>query len=565
MTGKLNNFIKKAFAIPYGTYPLRSKWKRAISVNYFLGAVIFSLSFICGVELILKQWMHVLLELITISYFVNAFILNRNGNFFVASNLAILGVNFTLFFFDSYLGGKAGVNFYYYPLFLSIPFIIGMDNKKSIAFHLLFTFTSWAILELSNHSLLLDNHLSISQIRIIYLSNMGMTLFTTGMYLYYMFMYVEEDIFSKERKKLKAVVDSNKQLIMLIDEKWRVEIVNESFEKHIFNLYQMDIKINTPFLQYFGLHNREMLSQYLKRAFVGEYIIEDRHISILGKFYWFNFSFAPILDEHSKIKSVVFCALDISKAKTTEKVLEDKNKTLIKLNSQLDQLVYRTTHDLKAPLSSVSGILNLMEVEKDEDMLKKYHLLIKKSLERLDNSISTIINYSKNNKEQLNIDSIDFELFINELVDSVKYSENARDIDFQFHVYQKNEFKNDKERLNAILGNLVSNAIRYRNSFINKASFVKIEIVVFEERALISVIDNGVGIAEEHKGKVFDMFYRASEKSGTGLGLFIVKEVVHLIGGEISLETERGVGTTFKVEIPNFGIKKRINELVTII
>jgi len=378
-------------------------------------------------------------------------------------------------------------------------------------------------------------------------------------------MYVEEDIFSKERKKLKAVVDSNKQLIMLIDEKWRVEIVNESFEKHIFNLYQMDIKINTPFLQYFGLHNREMLSQYLKRAFVGEYIIEDRHISILGKFYWFNFSFAPILDEHSKIKSVVFCALDISKAKTTEKVLEDKNKTLIKLNSQLDQLVYRTTHDLKAPLSSVSGILNLMEVEKDEDMLKKYHLLIKKSLERLDNSISTIINYSKNNKEQLNIDSIDFELFINELVDSVKYSENARDIDFQFHVYQKNEFKNDKERLNAILGNLVSNAIRYRNSFINKASFVKIEIVVFEERALISVIDNGVGIAEEHKGKVFDMFYRASEKSGTGLGLFIVKEVVHLIGGEISLETERGVGTTFKVEIPNFGIKKRINELVTII
>ncbi len=556
MTDRFNNFIKNTFFIPHDAYSVRSRWKRAISVNYFLGAVIFSLSFICCVELILKQWMHVFLELITIVYFVNTLILNKKGNFFLASNLAILGVNFTLFFFDSYLGGKAGIAFYYYPLFLSIPFIIGMDYKRSVAFHLLFTFTCWAILELSNHSLLLDNKLLPGQIRIIYLSNMLMTLVTTGLYLYYMFKYAEKDIFSKERKKLKAVIDSNKQLIMLIDENWQVEIVNESFEKHIFNLYNINIKTNTPFLQYFGSQNREMLSQYLKRAFYGEYIVEDRNISILDKFYWFNFSFAPILNEHSQIKSVVFCALDISKTKTTEKVLEDKNKALIKLNCQLDQFIYRITHDLKAPLSSISGLINLMEVEKEEEMQEKYYSFIKKSIARLNNSISTIINYSKNNKEQLDIEPINFEIFISELIESVKFSENAKDIDFQFHVYQTNEFKNDKERLNAILGNLISNAIRYRNPFINNKALVRIEVIVFEERAIISVIDNGVGIDEIHKNKVFDMFYRASEKSGSGLGLFIVKEVVNVIGGEISLETQKGVGTTFKVEIPNFKVNE---------
>ena len=562
MTRSLKFFITKGLSVPHHIYPQRGRWKRAVAANYFLGTVLFALFFLSGVEILLGQFHDVILECGAIVYFIFAFCLNRHGKYFTAVNMGLIGADLTLLFFDSYLGPAAGINFYFYPLILSITFIIGLENKKLVATHTIFTLTTWALVELTSHSLLLAHHLSLAQLKIIYLSNMLMTLLSAGIYLYYIFINVEEDTFDKARKKLKAVVDSNRQLIMLIDENWKVELYNERFARHIYDLYQTEIKTNTPFLQYFGPQNREMLSEYLKRAFNGEYIVEDRHIRILDKMHWYNFSFAPIFDEQSHIKSVVFGALDISMAKETEKKLEDKNMALEKLNSQLDQFIYRATHDLRAPLSSITGLINLSEGEANPETQAKYLSLIRKSIDRLNHSITTIIDYSKNNKQQLNIESIDFEIFVNELLDSVKYSETAKQVDFKINIYQNNEFQNDRERLNAIMGNLISNAIRYQNPYAHVQPFVAVEIMVFEERAIILVKDNGIGIHREHADKIFEMFYRASDKSGSGLGLYIVKEVVNVIGGNITFETEPGKGTTFRVDIPNLNVKVEKKKLM---
>jgi signal transduction histidine kinase len=102
-----------------------------------------------------------------------------------------------------------------------------------------------------------------------------------------------------------------------------------------------------------------------------------------------------------------------------------------------------------------------------------------------------------------------------------------------------------------VFNNLISNAIRYSDPY-KKQSFVRIGITTTVDQAHITVEDNGIGIEQEHIEKVFNMFYRATEsKSGSGLGLYIVKETLDMLGGKIQVSSTMGKGTTFTLTIPN--------------
>jgi PAS domain S-box-containing protein len=242
---------------------------------------------------------------------------------------------------------------------------------------------------------------------------------------------------------------------------------------------------------------------------------------------------------------------DITERKKAEEDLQSYNQQLQKINHELDQFVYRASHDLRAPLVSIMGLINLSYLEKDQEQKSLYLALMEKSIRKLDTFIQDIIYYSKNSRTELILTEIDFNLLISNTIDDLKYMEEAKSIDFRMDIGPVCRFYTDESRLNVVLHNIIANAIRYHDPA--KQQYVHIGVTeTAGGQVRIEIADNGQGIAREHQARVFDMFYRATEKNvGSGLGLYIVKENLKKLQGTINLESEPGMGTTFTIELPN--------------
>jgi signal transduction histidine kinase len=231
--------------------------------------------------------------------------------------------------------------------------------------------------------------------------------------------------------------------------------------------------------------------------------------------------------------------------------LEVQNNELKKVNSELDHFVYSVSHDLRAPLLSTLGLINISRQEKNEQEKARYLELMHKSIRKLDNFIIDIINLSKNARLELQSEAVDFEKLISSVLEEHSFAESSLKISFIVQVNQKNCFYTDVKRLTIVLNNLISNAVRYSNPYQDQC-YVKIVVSTDKECARIEVADNGIGIAQEHIAKVFNMFYRASEhKSGSGLGLYIVKETLHKLKGTVHIDSTLEMGTTFIITIPS--------------
>jgi signal transduction histidine kinase len=119
------------------------------------------------------------------------------------------------------------------------------------------------------------------------------------------------------------------------------------------------------------------------------------------------------------------------------------------------------------------------------------------------------------------------------------------------NIYQPDIFYTSATRIEILFNNLISNAIKYAD-VLKEDPYLQIEVNCRPDGASIRVTDNGEGIPEQSRAKIFDMFYRASGKgTGSGLGLYIVKEAIQKIGGTIVVNSEFGKGTEFVVEVPN--------------
>ncbi|TAF65188.1 MAG: PAS domain-containing sensor histidine kinase [Cytophagales bacterium] len=242
---------------------------------------------------------------------------------------------------------------------------------------------------------------------------------------------------------------------------------------------------------------------------------------------------------------------DITKEKKYKAEIESKNEELKRLNEALDQFVYSASHDIRAPLASAIGLIELMKYEEKNAQMTEYTHLMEKSLKRLDSFIRDMIDYSRNTRLEVFREEVNLREIIDQVIETQAYSEHAEKIEKIVEVEQSVVFFSDTRRLYIILNNLISNAIRYHNPYAEQP-ILKIIARVDSKKAHILVSDNGIGIADEHLEKVFNMFYRAnSTKVGSGLGLYIVKETVQKLGGSIKVTSQLGEGTTFVIEIEN--------------
>ncbi len=231
--------------------------------------------------------------------------------------------------------------------------------------------------------------------------------------------------------------------------------------------------------------------------------------------------------------------------------LKTKNEELQKTNEELNRFAYSASHDLKAPVKSMLGILQLAQKEKQtEDNLLQ---LLSDSVKKLDYFINNIIDYYKNTRSEKTLNEINFNKVIQDSLNVIEHSQNTKvnDININLSIVQDKPFVNDEFRISVIISYLLSNAIKYqKREEPNKE--ISISVLVSERNVKIQISDNGIGIPQKHCDNIYNMFYRATTQStGSGIGLYIVKETLEKLDGKIKMTSVEGEGTTFELEIPN--------------
>ena len=244
----------------------------------------------------------------------------------------------------------------------------------------------------------------------------------------------------------------------------------------------------------------------------------------------------------SGLREALVMIRDVTERKRTE-------KELIKRNFELDSFVYRASHDLKAPLNSLMGLINIMGMENEDPAVQNYLRMMNKSVVKLDTFIRDLADFSRNARMELERGLIDWQQLVNETMENLKFMENADRVEKMVAINTQGEFYSDPVRIGIVLNNLISNAIKYQN-LAREGAWVKVEVDSRQNHTIIRISDNGIGISDEHQAKVFNLFFRASIQSyGSGMGMYIVKNAVERLRGTIQLESALGVGSIFTVSL----------------
>lgn len=231
--------------------------------------------------------------------------------------------------------------------------------------------------------------------------------------------------------------------------------------------------------------------------------------------------------------------------------LKLKNIELQKTNDELNKFVYSASHDLRSPLTSILGIINLAKITPEIGIAANYFEMIESRVFKLDTFIKNLISYYKNARYEYMEENIDFNAFITSIWETFKNQDST--INFELSVNQKHVFFGDPLRLKIIFENLISNAIKYQNPSA-EIHFIKIHVLTGKHQVHITISDNGIGIDKQYISSIFNLFFRTGDSSqveGTGIGLYLVKEAMNKINGKIEVLSNPMQGTSFELSIPN--------------
>lgn len=330
-----------------------------------------------------------------------------------------------------------------------------------------------------------------------------------------------------------TITDINPAAVQLLDLVNREQVLLHYRLKEIYAAFEFGAQ----------LYQRLMQDKQLEMHEVGiQHKNGNRHFISLGV--------SGQTDKRGNLVGFRHVIRDVTERKLAEEQLLAQNEELKKINAELDSFVYRASHDLRAPLSSISGLINIAREEKEPKLQAYYFDLMIKSLNKLDTFIRSIINYSRNARLEVKPQLIDFQQLIDDAFNDLQYMEGINQIEKRLELNLTHAFYSDIFRLQIIFNNFISNAVKYRNLYTD--SYIIIRVSTSEQKAHIEFEDNGIGIGRDKIERIFEMFYRATEKNaGSGLGLYIVHEAIGVMDGSIKVESQLGKGTTFSIDLPN--------------
>jgi PAS domain S-box-containing protein len=256
-------------------------------------------------------------------------------------------------------------------------------------------------------------------------------------------------------------------------------------------------------------------------------------------------SFSPLFDSQNNLSGILFVAKNLSSLNSAKDQLQDKN-------DELKLFVYKASHDLKSPVSSMLSVMNLLRKTKDIGEMQLYIKMVDDCIHKLDTIISDLLVLGQITHGEIEYQQISINEIIDSTLKSIEHVDGFDTIVFDTHIESNAQsIVTELGLLKTILLNLIDNAIKYRKQR-EEPSFVRIHVSEEKKGILIKIEDNGIGIAAHQQEHVFKMFHRATSISkGSGLGLYIVKTSVLKLGGTISIESTIDEGTTFTVYLPN--------------
>jgi signal transduction histidine kinase len=247
---------------------------------------------------------------------------------------------------------------------------------------------------------------------------------------------------------------------------------------------------------------------------------------------------------------VIGSIIDINERKVAEQELLRKNIELAKTNKELDRFVYSASHDMRAPLSSLLGLIDVAQKSDNPDDLPLCFSMMKKRIETMEGFIKEVTDYSRNSRLKIINTDIPLHDFLNQAFENLEYSFPKDSMKFENKIAKGLTIFSDPNRIKVVVNNLLTNAIKYADPQ-KSDHIITCDAEITMNKICIKISDNGIGIEQDHIEKIFDMFYRASDRSeGSGLGLYIVSETLQRIKGTISCTSSFGEGTEFKIYLP---------------
>jgi PAS domain S-box-containing protein len=378
------------------------------------------------------------------------------------------------------------------------------------------------------------------------------------------FVIIESDITARKNAEL-ALAAREKRLRNLIDQsplaiiEWsnEMDIIewNPAAEK-IFGYKCVEVT-GALFFENLVLSDernqaKDLLNNLLYKHQSNRFVL--RNINKLGEQIVCEWNNRPLIDEKGEYLGIMSMVEDITERRKSEEEINRKNEELTKINKELDKFVYSASHDLRAPISSLLGLIEVAKMSNNsKEEIFNYLDKQKITLKKMDEFIHEIVNYSRNGRLDITKEQIDFKGLVLDLFEQYNYVSKASSVKKELNITGDVPFFSDKQRISVILSNLISNSLKY--SDLSKADpFVKVSIAIDTEKAIITVKDNGEGILPNYLDRIFEMFIRATSNStGSGLGLYIVKEVLEKLQGTITVSSKLGKETEFVVVIPNLG------------
>lgn len=360
-----------------------------------------------------------------------------------------------------------------------------------------------------------------------------------------------EERIKKNETLLAQLFQNVPMAVVLLNNLGKVEQVNKGFEEMFgFSLEELRGKSINDFIVPEDLvHEGVDLNNLIASSRVVSLETIRKHRN--GKLVNVILYGLPVMLDHQTI-GIYGVYIDF----TNQKKVEDELKIR---NTELDNFVYKVSHDLRAPLSSILGLVNLSRLPGNKDNPMDYLDIIGERVQHLDLFISDVLSHSKNLKMEVTTTEVDFQQIIDRSFEDLDYLKGAKEIKRSLKI-EGIVFFSDPWRVSEIIRNLISNAIKYRK-LDTEQSEISIKIHIDHLRAEISFADNGIGIESKNLNKIFEMFYRATEQSdGSGIGLYIVKNAVDKLGGIITVASTSEEGTRFSLVLPN-----RINSITPII
>ncbi len=343
---------------------------------------------------------------------------------------------------------------------------------------------------------------------------------------------------SSKEQMLQGILDNSPHLISLIDERGYYIMVNNSVAKfldlpveqiigkHVSDLHKDAKRLET---------NNAMMQLVLEKGISSPTYNET--LTVDGTTNYYQVVMIPVNDGNGKT-IILRIATNITELKTLEMNLHFKN-------SELESLIYSLSHDLRGPISSILGLLNV-EQYADVSEMRQYLKMIKEQTLRMDTSIHDLVELKNITNKTVNPEPMDIMALINKVVSNHTTSK-AR-----IHLSQKGELslKSDEYFIQIALNRILNNALSYHRTD-SKTPMVEVNVESEIDGVTLVVKDNGLGITSKALPRVFEMFYKGTGSStGHGLGLYIAKNALLRVKAKIDLSSVEGLGTEVKVFIP---------------